>query len=647
MNDARNTLEGSVSVYFTLIITSVLAFFLALFALGRAMLFRYGVREDMDLAAFSVLAEYQEDWAQEYGLYMVPLSRVESGMEFFMEANRHHMLMSYTIADLKIEETQTLAETEVLREEISSFMEERGALSLLSKMLTLLSGLKNEEGIEEAEESLKTAPELIRIQEQYAMLVKAVYGIRDDGTQDPYGVNTFLSLEDPLMPSEAELIDVLDVLLEEAEEGESLLESISDEQLSTLELTLSAAEEIHSMATEGKVYAQNILAILSQIDNDSKEAVLEKLPFTEEEMTRITKILDKDEDILDDVETNMTALLEELPEEEAEGVFDAIVEMTSLLNYDRSIVLPYEVSEGTRALDIASVLAFLRGYPLSSLELFPDEDKDLKGAAAYADAEGENETLSDPLKFMLSKDLTLLSLGEDIKDSYLLNEYLIGMYRSFRESLGEKNGEKTKNLRGETKDRRFFNNEVEYVLAGHPNEYKNVNEVRLKILGIRTLLNAIYILSDPVKVAEIENLSHLTGGILLPGIGDAVFFAAILSCWSLGEAICDYRILTEGGNVPLWKDEDSFHTDLSSLLTGVLTEETQKEGRGLSYEEYEKILLFLLPMETRLKRTQTLLSVNHRFFSLEEAAVAFTVNGSASGDREISFRGRYGYVEVY
>ena len=642
MNDTRYVQEGSVTVYFTLIFTSVLAFFLALFSLGRAILLRYGVREDIDLAGFSVLAEYQEDWVEEYGLYMVPVSRVEVGLSYYLEANRHHMLMSYSVSDLEIEEVKTLADQEVLREEISMFMQERGALEFLTKMLSLLKSLKENEGLEEAEETLKTAPELIKIQEAYAGLIKAIYGIRDDGTQDPYGVNTFLSLEDPLMPTETELVDVLDILLTEAEAGNSLLEKISEDQLSTLELTLSAAEEIQTMAKEGEIYAEEILLILAETDAETKEAVLEKLPFTEEEMKQITKILDKDQEILEDVEANMTVLLEEIPEEDTEGAFDSIVAMASLLQYDRSITLPYEVSEGGSALNLASVLAFLRGYPLSSLDLAPDEDKDLKGKDVYT----ELSTVTDPLQIGIVKELSLLSLGEDLKDSYLLNEYLTGMFRTFRESLSEKNGEKIKNLRGKSKDRRFFLNEVEYVLAGHPNEYKNVNEVRLRILGVRTILNAAYLLSDPAKVAQIEQLSHLAGGILLPGVGDVVFFAAILSCWSLGEAICDYRILTEGGKIPLWKDEESFHTDLGSLLAGMLQDETAESTRGLTYEEYEKILLFLLPMETRLSRIQTLLSVNHRFYALEEAAVRFTVSGAALGDREISFRGSYGYVEI-
>ena len=139
------SLSGSVTVYVTMIITSVLAFFLALYSLGRIMLLRYGVREDVDLAGYSVLAEYQEDWVEEYGLYMVPLTRVEQGLWFYMDLNRHHMLQSYRIKDLSVRDVKTLADQEMLREEISLFMKERGALALLEKTLSLLTNLKNSE----------------------------------------------------------------------------------------------------------------------------------------------------------------------------------------------------------------------------------------------------------------------------------------------------------------------------------------------------------------------------------------------------------------------------------------------------------------------------------------------------------------------
>ena len=73
----------------------------------------------------------------------------------------------------------------------------------------------------------------------------------------------------------------------------------------------------------------------------------------------------------------------------------------------------------------------------------------------------------------------------------------------------------------------FFANEVEYILNGSMNEYNNAWAVKGRLLFIRTSLNMLYLSTDAEKQQIIHSVADTVGGILAPGIGNAVLYGAI------------------------------------------------------------------------------------------------------------------------
>ena len=240
-----------------------------------------------------------------------------------------------------------------------------------------------------------------------------------------------------------------------------------------------------------------------------------------------------------------------------------------------------------------------------------------------------------------------ISLGERFERTFLVSEYCVGIFRNFRETIAEKDKkEKPKNLRGEDKKDRFFANEAEYLICGKHNEYENVNGTRRRIAALRTVLNLAYLLADSGKRQEIETLAGAVGGILIPGVGDAVMFAAISLAWSTAESLVDYRLLTEGRQIPLIKDDETWSTSLENVTEMNLEEASSEETeRGWDYAEYLRILFYLMDPALRVNRIQTLLFLNHSEFPLTEAVTSFTVAGQAEGTSALNFESRYGYYE--
>ena len=154
----------------------------------------------------------------------------------------------------------------------------------------------------------------------------------------------------------------------------------------------------------------------------------------------------------------------------------------------------------------------------------------------------------------------------------------------------------------------------------------------------------VHLLSDSEKRAEIELLASTIGGILLPGIGNGIFFGIILTIWSWGEAIVDYQVMVEGGEVPLLKSRESWRTDLSSILSLNVPDAQEDPGEGMDYKQYLRLMLYTVDQETLLARVQNLLYLNHQNQSLAEAVTHFVVEGKAlHGAKEFAFSGEYKY----
>ena len=123
-------------------------------------------------------------------------------------------------------------------------------------------------------------------------------------------------------------------------------------------------------------------------------------------------------------------------------------------------------------------------------------------------------------------------------------------------------------------------------------------------------MNMAHLMTDGEKQATIRRMAASTGGIIAPGIGNAVVYGAILFLWMAAESYVDFGMLVEGKEVPLWKDRESWQTDLEKILERQWENTERKETKGVGYEMYLRLLAMLSDTETSLERMQTLIHLN-------------------------------------
>lgn len=607
--------SGSITVFCSVIFPFVLLFLIGLFWYGKHQTVKTAIRSDLDAAGFSVMAEYEREWVREYGLYVIPKSEIKDDLIYYMEENRIHSWGSYQIEELTITQTSSLEDIAELQEQILMFMNERGLMELIEEIGETVLQIKDLDHQVEEEVNWKESSDLLRIQQLYGELVTLFEGIRNDGNKNLYSINYLLDKE----PEVSEVIAILE------------LEELSSEQVGVLERAYDELDHVAFLCEEARDVGGELEKAIDELEK------VDEIPITSAQLREHRTILLENQKMCEEASKAIQRWIsllveEEQPEEVRIGALNAV---KALEAFDRSIQLAYEYREGDDRWDFSAILSSLKGYPFDIGEIAPDEELDL---------EWEQSSDSNEVSDEEELDLGNITISESFEDQFLVTEYVLGMFQNFEEAAALENGKESLNLRGEEKKNRFFNNEVEYLLIGKPNEYKNVNGTKNYIIALRSVLNMVHLLADSEKRAEIELMAGAIGGILLPGIGNGVFFGIILAIWGWGEAIADYQVLVEGGKVPLLKTRDSWRTDLSSILSLDVPDVQENPGEGMNYKQYLRLMLYTVDQEKLLLRVQKLLYVNHQKQSLAEAVTSFVVEGKAfHGSIQLDFTGEYEY----
>lgn len=153
--------------------------------------------------------------------------------------------------------------------------------------------------------------------------------------------------------------------------------------------------------------------------------------------------------------------------------------------------------------------------------------------------------------------------------------------------------------------------QIEYLLVGKDSDVDNLKGVANRLLAVREAANALYLLTDAEKSAEITALATALGGFLpIPGLLQ-LMETVILLGWASAESIYDVKTILSGGKVPLMKDRTSWHYGLESALQGEVAEGAQ-DGQGLSYEDYLRILMMLTSLDTLTARAMNVVEADIR-----------------------------------
>lgn len=154
--------------------------------------------------------------------------------------------------------------------------------------------------------------------------------------------------------------------------------------------------------------------------------------------------------------------------------------------------------------------------------------------------------------------------------------------------------------------------QVEYILAGKNTDAENLKQVVQRLLLLREATNALYLMSDGGKMAEIQAVSTtLTLIFMVPGLEPLVRYS-IMFAWAYAESVQDVRTLLSGGRVPLMKSSGTWKTSLPEMTMVQSQFDDSSSETGLSYEDYLRIFLCLTNEDTVTMRLMDVMEMDIR-----------------------------------
>lgn len=155
--------------------------------------------------------------------------------------------------------------------------------------------------------------------------------------------------------------------------------------------------------------------------------------------------------------------------------------------------------------------------------------------------------------------------------------------------------------------------EVEYILGKNETDRENLAAAVEKLLAVRTGLNFLYLLGDREKQEEAELAAvSLVGFTGIYPLVKAVK-GVLLGAWAFAEAVCDVRVLLKGGEVPLIKSSADWRLSLEGASNAASCELDSGEKDSMwSYRAYLAVLLLMEKTKDQCFRMMDVMEANLR-----------------------------------
>lgn len=225
--------------------------------------------------------------------------------------------------------------------------------------------------------------------------------------------------------------------------------------------------------------------------------------------------------------------------------------------------------------------------------------------------------------------------AEGIADEIWFGEYLLKHLGSYTE---RKNGS-------------HLQYEIEYVLGGKSNDAENLKYVLNRILAVREVSNFLYLQQDTVKQTQAQAAAAAVSAVMLmPELAD-ILKEGILLAWAYTESVNDLKILLEKGRIPLRKEKSDWRLGFLDMLHYQSALKGGNGGRGLSYQDYVRILLIMENKTEKAKRFADIVEMDVRdtagneVFRLDNCLESMEVCFTAESQYGYSYtiQKRYGY----
>lgn len=162
------------------------------------------------------------------------------------------------------------------------------------------------------------------------------------------------------------------------------------------------------------------------------------------------------------------------------------------------------------------------------------------------------------------------------------------------------------------KENKKLDYELEFLIAGHDSDKKNLETVTKRILLIREVTNFLYLQTDLKKVAIAESIAVAIGTLTMTLPAVEIIKQAILAAWAYVESIMELRNLLEGKKVALIKTEADWITDVLHPKSSMKQGTRDCSSLGLTYHDYLVQFLMLMRPELQNYRAMDMIELNLR-----------------------------------
>ena len=194
----------------------------------------------------------------------------------------------------------------------------------------------------------------------------------------------------------------------------------------------------------------------------------------------------------------------------------------------------------------------------------------------------------------------------------------------------------------------------EYLLCGKNSDRENLKSTASRLLMVREGVNAAYLMTDPVKRAQVQSMALAIASAFLVPPASVIIEAALLLCWSFGESLLDLRELFHGGKVPFVKHAGNWQLALENLadLMENLDSGRRNDESGLSYEEYLQLMIVSESKKNKVSRGMDMIemcirsSTGQKGFRLDHCieAIEASVDVKANRKKIFTVKKQYSYL---
>lgn len=154
--------------------------------------------------------------------------------------------------------------------------------------------------------------------------------------------------------------------------------------------------------------------------------------------------------------------------------------------------------------------------------------------------------------------------------------------------------------------------QLEYLLNGEPSDKDNLEKTVGMLLLTRLAVNAGFLMTDSAKREEINTWASMVAALFGIPLLHTIVYAILVIAWSYTEALQDVKTLMAGGKVPLLKTGDNWKTRLANIFAPGHTTKGETGGKGLNYEAYLHLFLFLKDPDTKSGRLMDVMEMDIR-----------------------------------